>query len=285
QVKRCNDRVPFEMAIKTQSVQRPHNITCAAMNTYMTNLALGASARALSSLGGPLTPPRRGLAAAWPLRESASSGSQYPDDDDSWSHYSDDSILSSSWESQNGSESGDEDAYEAEQGAPMGLGGGPVHWGEHRCLCPLGLGGGPLHECPGPVGLGGGPVHWEEHQYRSPVGLGGGPVHWARPDVVTPLEECRTHGDSCLTPVDFGRAPFASGDDPEGIGCGPAWQSEREGHGPIGLGFGLAGGVEESSVGPSCASGGHPRELGRRSTPGSARHANKRRLPYYVPGF
>lgn len=251
------------------------------MNTYMSHLTLAAARSAIHAPGGTLTPPRASLSAFRALRESSSSGSQYPDDDDdTWSRYSDDSSLSSSWDSRSGS---DKDASEDEPPAPRGLGGGPVLWGEDEYLGPAGLGGGPVRECPGPVGLGGGPVHWEEHQYLSPVGLGGGPVHW--PNAMTPPEICWVHGDSCMTTLSFGGSCDMSHRGPLGIGGGPAMWPEREVHEPVGLGFGLQPTSEEISAGLSCVSGGQPREFGRRSRSGSARLGKERRNTYFTPGY
>lgn len=255
--------------------------TFAAMNTHMSHLPLGALRSATYAPEGALTPPRGSLTSFRALRESSSSGSQYPDDD-TWSRYSGDSSLSSSWDSQSGSESGVEDAVEDGRVAARGLGGGPVLWAEDAYLGPVGLGGGPVHECPGPVGLGGGPVHWEQHQYLRPVGLGGGPVHW--PSAMTPPEVCWMHGGSCMTTLNGGGCDM-SHEGPLGIGGGPAMRPEREVHGPVGLSFGLQSKSEEISDGLSCVPGGQPREPRLGSRPRSARLAKERRNPYFTPGY
>jgi len=158
------------------------------------------------------------------------------DEEDSWSCFSEDSTLTSVWESEVDRESCDE-PLEVDLHTPEGLGGGPVLWNKDDVLL-------------GPVGLGGGPVDWEEDVLLSPlnrglgpVGLGGGPAD--RDDFEdsvfeSPEEWCQSPFGLCAGPA------LRSCDCNEPVCLGPVWPSaargdhtsERTALVPIGLGAG-----------------------------------------------
>jgi len=124
------------------------------------------------------------------------------DEEDSWSCFSEDSTLSSVWDSEVDRESCDE-PLEVDLHTPEGLGGGPVLWNKENVFL-------------GPVGLGGGPVDWEEEmdvfygplsRGLGPVGLGGGP---------SDLEDFEDSVSESLE--DWRQSPF-------GLGAGPALRS------------------------------------------------------------